>query len=289
VLTATVLAGVLQIGMGFFGAGVTAYFLPSSMIKGILASIGLILILNQLPHAFGFAGQFGLEEAAVDSHIIDDLRGLVGQISLGATLITVLSLITLLLWDRPALKAHLVLKLIPAALVAVVLATGLNQLFLAFFPTLALRGERLVQLPVPQSLPELMSFFRLPDFSVLSNPGVYTVALSIAFVASLESLLSTEAGDKLDPYKRKTPTNHELKAQGLGNIVAGLIGGIPVTAVIVRTSANVSAGRSVNIDDDVLEIIEEFKKTAECKNIELEFVGFEKTVEVEKQALRAAA
>jgi MFS superfamily sulfate permease-like transporter len=241
VMVATIIAGVFQIILGFLRAGTIAYFFPSSMIKGILASIGLILIINQIPHAFGYAGKelFGSMEDGLSANLF---TGILDQISLGATIITVLSLIIIFAWDQPALKRYTFFKFVPSALIAVIVSVVLNQLFVAYFPHLALSGNRLVELPAAGSLGEFFSFFTFPDFSQITNPEVYTVALSIAFIASLESLLSTEAGDKLDPYKRKSSTNRELKAQGVGNIVSGMIGGLPVTAVIVRTSANVSSG-----------------------------------------------
>lgn len=245
VLTATILAGVMQIGMGYARAGTIAYFFPSSMIKGILASIGLILILNEIPHAFGYAGQFVLVEAIAiskENNTFHELFTLFDHISVGATIITLSSLAIIVLWDRPQAKKFGLFRVVPSALAAVLVSVGLNQLFSAFFPALALAENHLVQLPVAGNAAEFLSFFSTPDFSALLNPAVYTVAASIAFIASLESLLSTEAGDKLDPYKRKTSTNDELRAQGIGNIVAGMVGGLPITAVIVRTSANVTAG-----------------------------------------------
>jgi MFS superfamily sulfate permease-like transporter len=242
VLSAVIIAGILQIILGFLRAGTVAYFFPSSMIKGILASIGLILIINQLPHAVGFRGLegFGLAE---NRTFYEGLLVLFDSINLGATIITLVSLAIIIFWDRPAFKAkYLIARRVPGALVAVLAGIGLHLLFRARFPEMALEESHLVQLPVAGSLGEFISFFSFPDFSQITNPQVYTVAASIAFIASLESLLSTEAGDKLDPYKRKTSTNRELKAQGIGNIIAGFIGGLPVTAVIVRTSANVSSG-----------------------------------------------
>jgi MFS superfamily sulfate permease-like transporter len=241
VLAATMVAGVLQIILGYLRAGTIAYFFPSSMIKGILASIGLILIINQIPHAFGYAGKelFGSMEDGFSTNLF---AGILDQISLGATIITLISLIIIFAWDQPALKRYTFFKFVPSALIAVVVSVLVNLIFVAYFPQLALSGNRLVQLPVADGLGEFFSFFTFPDFSQLTNPELYTVALSIAFIASLESLLSTEAGDKLDPYKRKSSTNRELKAQGIGNIVSGMIGGLPVTAVIVRTSANVTSG-----------------------------------------------
>lgn len=242
VLSAVILAGVFQIILGFLRAGTIAYFFPSAMIKGILASIGLILIINQIPHAFGYRGLGGFSQADSGT-FYDGLLNLFDSINLGATIITLVSLAIIIFWDRPALKAkYLLMRRVPGALVAVLAGIGLYLLFDARFPSLALEESHLVQLPVASGFMEFFSFFSFPDFSQITNPELYTVALSIAFIASLESLLSTEAGDKLDPYKRKTSTNRELKAQGIGNIVAGFIGGLPVTAVIVRTSANVSSG-----------------------------------------------
>jgi MFS superfamily sulfate permease-like transporter len=242
VLSAVILAGIIQIILGFLKAGTVAYFFPSSMIKGILASIGLILIINQIPHAFGYKGLGGFSQS--ESGIITaGFLYLLESIHLGVTIITLISLAIIIFWDRPALKEkYLVVRRVPGALVAVLVSIGLYLLFRASFPALALAESHLVQLPVAEGIADFFSFFSFPDFSQITNPELYTIALSIAFIASLESLLSTEAGDKLDPYKRKTSTNRELKAQGIGNIVAGFIGGLPVTAVIVRTSANVSSG-----------------------------------------------
>ena len=242
VLSAVIIAGIIQILLGFLRAGTVAYFFPSSMIKGILASIGLILIINQIPHAFGYRGLGGFSRADSGT-FYEGLLHLFDSINLGATIITFVSLAIIIFWDRPAFKEkYLISRRVPGALVAVVAGIGLYLLFGETFPTLALEESHLVQLPVANSIGEFFSFFSFPDFSQITNPEIYTVALSIAFIASLESLLSTEAGDKLDPYKRKTSTNRELKAQGIGNIVSGFIGGLPVTAVIVRTSANVSSG-----------------------------------------------
>ncbi|GAB3540041.1 SulP family inorganic anion transporter [Pontibacter brevis] len=244
VLSATIIAGVFQIILGYVRAGTIAYFFPSSMIKGILASIGLILIINQIPHAFGYRGEdlFGSMEDGFINGIFTAIANITDYISLGPTIITLVSLAIIFAWDRPAIKQHPFFRFIPSALVAVLVSIGLYLLFESYFPELALSESHLVQLPAADGIVEFFSFFTFPDFSQITNPELYTVALSITFIASLESLLSTEAGDKLDPYKRKTSTNRELKAQGIGNIVSGFIGGLPVTAVIVRTSANVTSG-----------------------------------------------
>ncbi|MCA1763828.1 MAG: SulP family inorganic anion transporter [Flavobacteriales bacterium] len=247
VLVAIILAGVFQILLGYLRAGTVAYFFPNAMIKGILASIGIILILKQIPHAFGVDGVFEGSESFEQNdgrNTFTELLYTIEHISWGAAIITLVSLITIVLWDRPTLKAkYPFFKFFPSALAVVILAIILNEVVYAnFYPELILGEGHLVTLPVAGNITEFFGFFTFPDFQGALRPEVLTIALSITFIASLESLLSTEAGDKLDPYKRRTSTNRELKAQGLGNIVAGLIGGIPVTAVIVRTSANVNAG-----------------------------------------------
>jgi len=245
VLLAVVLAGTIQIGLGYLKAGTVAYFFPNAMIKGILASIGLVLILKQIPHALGINEVFeGMESFSQNDgrNTFTEIIYVLGNIGWGSTIITLISLAIILLWDRPVMKKYTFFQFFPSALAAVLVSIGVNVAYHAFIPELALTGNHLVQLPEAGSLGEFFGFFTFPDFSQIGNPQIVTIALSIAFIASLESLLSTEAGDKLDPYKRRTSTNTELKAQGLGNIVSGLVGGLPVTAVIVRTSANVNAG-----------------------------------------------
>jgi len=244
-LLAVVLAGLLQILAGFLKAGIIGYYFPSSVIKGMLAAIGLILILKQIPHALGFDAEYmGNEnfEAGEGRNTFTDLWYAVKYSTTGAIIISVISLAALLLFDQPYMKKFGLFKFIPGALVVVLLGIGINALLGVISPDLAVTGQHLVQLPVAGSLTEFVSFFKFPDFSAISNPDVYTVAITLAVVASLESLLSVEATDKLDPYKRNTPTNRELIAQGFGNLTAGLIGGLPVTQVIVRSSVNIDAG-----------------------------------------------
>lgn len=244
VLVAIVLAGVFQIILGYFKAGTIAYFFPNAMIKGILASIGLVLILKQIPHALGIDEVFeGVESFWNNdgSNTFSEIIYVLQNIGWGPTIITMVSLIIIQIWDRPQLKKFIFFKFFPSALAAVIAGIGLNLLYQVAFSDLVLKSTQLVQLPSASSFGEFFGFFSFPDFSLV-NFQIVGIALSIAFIASLESLLSTEAGDKLDPYRRKTSTNTELKAQGIGNIIAGLIGGLPITAVIVRTSANVNAG-----------------------------------------------
>ena len=228
-LVAVVIAGALQIILGFLKAGVIGYYFPSSVIKGMLAAIGIILILKQLPIAIGY------NKAAAVSY------------QMGSILIASISIAIILFWELPFLKKYVFFKYVPGALIAVLVGVGLNLFFKTSLPEWALSAEALVKLPVAKSSTEFIGQFTLPNFAVLGNYQVYIVAVTIAIIASLESLLSTEAGDKLDPYKRVTPTNRELKAQGLGNLISGLIGGLPMTAVIVRTSANVNAGAKTKL------------------------------------------
>lgn len=244
-LVSVVLAGVLQVIMGYARAGIIGYYFPTSVIHGMLAGIGILIFLKQLPHAFGY--DIGFE--GDQSFFLSDDRGntfsviidMFDNVSLGAVVITAVSLLILIFWDTKFMRNLSFTKLIPGPLVAVASGITLNSVF-SGMDTLVIGSEHLVNVPVPTSFSEFLGNFSFPDFSGLSNLKVYTTAVLIAIVASLETLLSLEAADKLDPYKRISPSNKELKAQGVGNIVAGLIGGIPVTQVIVRSSANVQSG-----------------------------------------------
>ncbi|MPR32291.1 SulP family inorganic anion transporter [Salmonirosea aquatica] len=244
-LLAVVLAGVIQIVAGFLNAGIIGYYFPSSVIKGMLAAIGITLILKEIPHAFGYDKDFFGDDAFTqfDGHnTFTEIYYSIRYSHTGAIIISLVSLGLLILFERPFMKKIQLFRFLPGALFVVVLGVVLNKLFPALQPEWALRGEHLVQLPVASNAQEFLSFFTLPDFSAFTNPHVYTVAFTLAIVASLETLLCVEATDKLDPYKRNTPTNRELKAQGIGNVVSGLIGGLPITQVIVRSSANISSG-----------------------------------------------
>jgi carbonic anhydrase len=217
----------------------------------MLAAIGLILILTQIPHALGYDVK-AMADEAVDMEdkgttfpLIEGIKTIwqaTQNYELGAIIISAISLVILIVWDMAFLKKYQFFKLVPGALIAVAVGTILNQVFIATAPNLALGGNHLVVLPVADSASDFISFFTLPDFTALTNFKVYITAATIALVASIESLLSVEAADKLDTYKRNTPTNQELKAQGIGNMVSGMIGGLPITAVIVRSSANINSG-----------------------------------------------
>jgi MFS superfamily sulfate permease-like transporter len=244
-LLAVMLAGAIQLILGYLRAGIIGYYFPSSVIKGMLAAIGIILILKQIPHAIGYdkdnEGDFSFLQVDGENTFSELFHSL-NFIHPGAVIIGLVSLFILIMWERPFLKKYAFFKTVPGALIVVVLGVVINYLYKTMHPAFYLEGEELVSLPVAKSTNDFIHQFTLPDFSAIGNYHVWVVAVTIAIVASLESLLSVEAADKLDPYKRITPTNRELKAQGLGNVISGLIGGLPLTAVIVRTSANISSG-----------------------------------------------
>jgi len=244
-LLVVVFCGVVQVVAGFLKAGVIAHYFPSSVIKGMLAGIGIILILKQIPHALGYdrSWEGELEFFQRDGHnTFSEIGYAFGALSPGAIVVTLASLAILLLWRHPSFKETAFAKAVPSQLLVVVLGIALNILFATLGNGFSIASEHLVTVPVSSSLGEFFSQFKRPDFSQILNPVVYTTGLALALVASIETLLSVEATDNLDPEKRVTPTNKELKAQGLGNIVSGLLGGIPLTQVIVRSSANVDAG-----------------------------------------------
>lgn len=244
-LVAVVLAGILQVIAGFLGAGVIGNYFPSSVIKGMLAAIGLTLILKEIPHLVGYDKDYMGDGSFLQpdgENTFSEIFKAFGALSTGAIVISAVSLAVLILFDRPFMKRIALFKFVPGALFVVVLGVVMNELFRISFPELVMSGEHLVNLPIAQSFSDVKGLFTFPDFSALTNPKVYVVAFTIALVASLESLLSVEATDKLDPEKNATPTNKELKAQGIGNAVSGLLGGLPVTQVIVRSSANINAG-----------------------------------------------
>ena len=240
-LVAVILAGLIQIGLGFLRAGSFSNYFPTSVIEGMLAAIGIIIILKQIPHAFGHdvdnEGDFFFIEKSGHS-TFDTLLESINFIHGGALIIALLSLTILITWEKvPALKK---IKMLPGALVVVVLSIILNELFINSESVLAITTKNhLVNLP---SFNEIKEGFSLPNFSALTNQKVWIVALTIAAVASIETLLCIEATDKLDPYKRFTDTNRELKAQGVGNIISGFLGGLPMTSVVVRSSANINSG-----------------------------------------------
>jgi len=244
-LLAVMLAGAMQVALGYLRAGIIGYYFPSSVIKGMLAGIGLIIILKQIPRAFGYhkapEGSLRFRDSDTEN-TFSSLAHMLEQSSAGALVITAISLGLIILWEKPFIKRIKLLTYVQGPLVAVIAGIALQYLFEALIPGLALTGKNMVEIPILAGLGDLPSQLRMPDFGQILNPGVWTIAATIAIVASLETLLCVEATDKLDPWKRVTPPERELKAQGLGNLLCGLIGGLPVTQVIVRSSANIQSG-----------------------------------------------
>ncbi len=248
-LLAVVIAGLIQIILGFLKAGIIGYYFPSSVIKGMLSGIGVIIILKQIPHAFGYdqAPEGDFEFFQSDGHTtISDLYYMLEVISPGALIISALSLIILILWEQNFIKKLKISQVIQGPLVAVFLGIILNLIF-QNTSIFALKPDQVVNIPVADSISNFFNLFTFPDFSQILNSEVYVIAMTIAIVASLETLLCVEATDKLDPDKRITPTNRELIAQGIGNMTSGLIGGLPVTQVIVRSWANIQSGGKTRI------------------------------------------
>ncbi|PWA04603.1 hypothetical protein DB895_10085 [Flavobacterium psychrotolerans] len=242
-LTAVFIAGLIQLALGFVKAGSISNYFPTNVIEGMLAGIGIIIILKQLPHAFGYDSDFegDLSFSQSDgSNTFSALLGILNYVQLGSILISFVSIFILLIWDKVSFLKKL--KLIPGALVAVVVGVLLNEIFVATGSSLAIMKQHLVSLPVPTTLEEFKQIIVTPNFSGITNPQVWIVGLTIAIVASIETLLCIEASDRMDIHKRYTDTNVELKAQGIGNIVSSLLGGLPMTSVVVRSSANNNAG-----------------------------------------------
>ena len=244
-LTAVVLAGVFQLILGFAKAGFVAYFFPSSVIKGMLTGIGLLIILKQIPHALGWDKDAMGDDSffqADGQNTFSEIFRAVDFVTPGAVIIAVISLAILILWDKVLTKKHKIFQIIQGPIVVVVLGIVMNYFYKNGILNFSLNANQVVSIPVPHSISDFFAQFTFPDFSALSNFEVWKIAIIIAIVASLETLLCVEATDKLDPDKRITPTNRELKAQGLGNVISGLIGGLPITQVIVRSSANINFG-----------------------------------------------
>ncbi|TFH27574.1 MAG: SulP family inorganic anion transporter [Myxococcales bacterium] len=243
-LVAVILAGLIQILLGFVRAGTVAYYFPSSVISGMLAGIGIIIFLKQIPHAVGYdrdpVGELSFHQPDGET-TFSEFAVVLDAVSTGPLIIALVSLAILLLWESPGFKGRKVSALIPGPLVAVVTGALLN-LFFRSRPEFALTPEQVVSIPEADSLSGLVGFLTFPDFSALTRIHVYKTAVVLAIVASLETLLCVEATDKLDPRKRVTPTNRELKAQGVGNVISGFLGGLPITQVIVRSSANIQSG-----------------------------------------------
>lgn len=248
-LVAVVLGGVIQLIFGVLRLGIIGYYFPSSVIKGMLTGIGIIIILKQIPYFFGYdkdpEGDFAffqIDGENTFSEIFNTISGIIaGNLSIGATLIAIISLAILILWGNYLKDKHRFFELVQGPLVAVIVGI-LFYVFTKDSSTLKITSDHLVSVPVPEGANSFLAQFSFPNFGIILKPEIWITAFTIALVASLETLLCVEATDKLDPHKRVTPTNRELLAQGTGNIVSGLIGGLPITQVIVRSSANIQSG-----------------------------------------------
>lgn len=241
-LTAGLIAGIIQLILGFVKAGSISNYFPTNVIEGMLAGIGIIIILKQIPHAVGYDTDFEGDEAFAEKggNALDSLLDSFNHVHLGAIIITLISLAILISWDKIDLLKRL--KLIPGALVAVIVGVVLNEVFISSGSNLTIVKEHLVNLPVPQSWDDFKNIIVTPNFAGFADMKVWTIGATIAIVASIETLLCIEASDRMDTQKRYTDTNVELKAQGIGNILSSLIGGLPMTSVVVRSSANANAG-----------------------------------------------
>ena len=236
-LVAVVLSGVLQIILGYLKAGIVAYYFPSSVIKGMLSGIGIIIAIKQIPHIFGYSPNAVFDESL--SPLAQEV--VTTFITPGVLTVSIVSLAILMVWEQEWFKKYKFAKVLPGSLAVVVVGVVLSQL-LKNISGFGIDPGQLVQVPVASDFTGFISQFTIPDFSYLAEPKVYLTAITLAIIASIETLLSVEATDRLDPHKRVTPTNLELKAQGVGNVVSGLIGGLPITQVIVRSSANIQSG-----------------------------------------------
>ncbi|MGD1947014.1 MAG: SulP family inorganic anion transporter [Croceivirga sp.] len=243
-LVAVVLGGAIQLTFGILKAGIIGYYFPSSVIKGMLTGIGIIIILKQIPHFFGYdadpEGDFAF--AQVDGeNTFSEIFNAFDYISYGSTSIALVALAILILWEKVLKKQGKIFELVQGPLIAVVVGIVFYVLTKEH-ETLSIPVANLVSVPIPEDAASFFGQFSFPNFGVIGNPQIWITAFTIALVASLETLLCVEATDKLDPHKRVTPTNRELLAQGTGNMISGLIGGLPITQVIVRSSANIQSG-----------------------------------------------
>ena len=244
-LLALLIAGILQIIMGIFKAGVIAYYFPSSVINGMLSGIGIVLCLKQIPHAIGYDRDYEGDSTFFQADNYSSFTELVNMLSyssLTAFLIALISLVILILWEQPFMKKYSFFQLFQGVLIAITVSIFINQNLLHFYPEWALKDNHLVTLPLLENTNDLLNQLNYPDFDQINNPAIYLMALTLAIVASLKTLLSVEAVDKMDPLKRVTCTNRELIAQGIGNTCSSLLGGLPLAQVIVRSSISIQSG-----------------------------------------------
>ncbi|MGP0566917.1 MULTISPECIES: SulP family inorganic anion transporter [unclassified Nitrospina] len=240
---AVVLAGLFQVVLYLARTGFIAYFFPSSVIKGMLSGIGILILVKQIPHAVGYEVDKAIGIFQDKGYVTyAAFRSLFNHLSAGVIIIWAVSMALLLLWERPFFKSRPVFHWVQGPLAVVILGAVVARCYEMFFPSLVLPAKYFVNIPVHTELAQFFGQFSFPDWSHLHNPDVYQIALTLGLVASIETLLCLDATDKLDPFKRISPANQELKAQGIGNMCSGLIGGLPITQVIVRSSANIQSG-----------------------------------------------
>jgi MFS superfamily sulfate permease-like transporter len=248
-LVAVMAAGLIQLILGFIKAGTISTYFPTAVIEGMLVAIGIIIIKKELPHAIGYdkaheGDWFALEKGS-ETGFFTEIINSINYAHLGAIIVTVVSLGILIAFNKLSFLKKI--KALPGALVVVVVGIIINEIFKATGSSLAISQDHLVTLPTASSVSEFFGQFITPNFSAVTDTKVWIVGLTIAIVASIETLLCLEAGDKMDPLKRYSSANTELKAQGIGNLLSGLVGGLPMTSVIVRTSANVNSGAKTKL------------------------------------------
>lgn len=243
-LAAVVIAGVIQLIAGLSKVGFIANFIPTNVIKGLLAAIGIILILKQIPHAVGYDkdNEDDFSFTQIDGeNTFSELINMLSYFSYGAIILSAISLVTLIYWDKTPMKK---LRFFPSSLFVVILGVGINYLYQLFVPQLLIGSDHLVTIPKFEGLSSMIT---TPDFTSLKEAQVWVVAFTIAIVASIETLLNLEAVENVDPHKRQASPNRELVAQGIGNLLSGMVGGIPITSVIVRSSVNLNAGAETKL------------------------------------------
>ena len=246
-LVAVVLAGLFQVGLGLLRAGRLSSFFPNSVITGMLAGIGLVIVLKQIPHALGrdndYEGEYEFSQLADQENTLSEIYRAIVTASPGAIAISLVSLLILIFWGRLTTRGVRFFRLVPAALVVVLVGVGLNQFFGHYLTDWYLgdSNEHMVRIPVLSAGKSVVSIIDFPDFSHLTDTRIYVIAATIALVASLETLINLEAADRVDPLRRVSSTNQELVAQGVGNMLSGLVGGLPITSIVVRTSTSFRA------------------------------------------------
>jgi MFS superfamily sulfate permease-like transporter len=244
-LLAAFIAGVIQLLFGYFKGGGIGRYVPNAVIKGMLAAIGILIILKQIPHFVGYDADPEGEESFIQpdgQNTFSELWIALSRVSPLATLIATVAAAILLIYEAKFMKRQAWVKYLPGPLLAVISGVLLNVFLVPEGHSLALTDEHVVQIPLFGSVDDLVGFITMPQWTAIGNYKVWITAITLAIVASLETLLSLEAADKLDPEKRISPANRELYAQGTGNMLSSLVGGLPVTSVVVRSSANINAG-----------------------------------------------